>query len=132
PAGARATFSSYGSHLSVAAPGADIYSTFLRTGYAYESGTSMAAPHASGVVALVRAAHPTLTPSQVRSQIEQTATRSGGFDPQLGWGVVNAALAIGAPVASNYGSVQVTVTAYTTTGPAVHGADVTIWAGTSF
>ncbi len=129
PSGARATFSTYGSHLSVAAPGVDIYSTFLGTGYAYETGTSMAAPHVSGVVALVRAVNPSLTPAQVRSQIEQTATRSGGFDPQLGWGVVNAAAAVGATVAGNYGKVQVTV--MTVVGAVPGGpVDVIVWIGT--
>src|SRR3989475_1584185 len=133
PANERATFSTYGSHLSVVAPGVDIYSTYLGGSYKYLSGTSMAAPHVSGTAALVRALHAVLSPAQVRSQIEQTATRLGGsgFNPQFGWGLVNAAAAVGTPVASNYGNVHVTVTAYTTTGPAVHGADVTIWAGTS-
>src|SRR5207249_4785230 len=54
-----------------------------------------------------------------------------GFNPQFGWGLVNAAAAVGTPVASNYGNVQVSDTAYTTTGPSVPGADVILWVGTS-
>ena len=133
PANERATFSTYGSHLSVVAPGVDIYSTYLSGNFKYLSGTSMAAPHVSGTAALVRALHAVLSPAQVRSQIEQTATRLGGsgFNPQFGWGLVNAAAAVGTPVASNYGNVQVSVTAYTTTGPSVPGADVILWVGTS-
>src|SRR5436309_12245197 len=133
PANERATFSTYGSHLSVVAPGVDIYSTYLGGSYKYLSGTSMAAPHISGTAALVRAVQAGLSPAQVRSQIEQTATRLGGsgFNPQFGWGLVNAAAAVArTPVASNYGNVQVSVTAYTTTGSSVPGADVILWVGT--
>src|SRR2546427_9489988 len=133
PANERATFSTYGSHLSVVAPGVDIYSTYLSGTFKYLSGTSMAAPHVSGTAALVRALHAVLSPAQVRSQIEQTATRFGGsgFNPQFGWGLVNAAAAVGTPGASNYGNAQVTVTAYTTMGPPVPGADVILWVGTA-
>src|SRR5438552_11010710 len=133
PANERATFSTYGSHLSVVAPGVDIYSTFLSGTFKYLSGTSMAAPHVSGTAALVRAVQAGLSPAQVRTQIEQTATRLGGsgFNPQFGWGLVNAAAAVGTPGASNYGNAQVSVTAYTTTGPSVPGADVILWVGTS-
>jgi thermitase len=111
PTNDRATFSSYGAELSVAAPGADIYSTWLGGGYAFLSGTSMAAPHVTGVAALLRGLNPGFIPTQVRAQIEQTATRLGpsGFDPQFGWGLVNAAAAVGPIGLSNYGSVQVTV-----------------------
>ena len=111
PTNARAPFSTYGPQLSVVAPGVDIYSTLPTsgslsspTGFGFESGTSMAAPHVAGVAALVRAVNPSFSVSQVRSKIEQTATRlpSGGtgFNPQFGWGLVNAAAAVGAAVAS--------------------------------
>jgi thermitase len=134
PTNDRATFSTYGSQLSVVAPGVDIYSTLPGSSYGFLSGTSMAAPHISGVAALIRTLNPGFTPSQVRSQIEQTATRLGGsgFNPQFGWGLVNAAGAVGTPVANNYGSVQVSVTGYTATGPQVPGADVILWVGGSF
>jgi serine protease len=56
------------------------------------SGTSMAAPHVSGVAALVFGKNPTLTPLQVESILESTATDLGpaGYDPTFGWGLVNA------------------------------------------
>lgn len=47
-----AAYSSVGPEIELAAPGADIYST-VKGGYAYMSGTSMAAPHVAGVAALI-------------------------------------------------------------------------------
>ncbi|OLD38874.1 MAG: hypothetical protein AUI83_23560 [Armatimonadetes bacterium 13_1_40CM_3_65_7] len=132
PTNDRAVFSTYGSHLSVIAPGVDIYSTIPGGGYSLMSGTSMAAPHVAGVAALIRAGNPTLTPSQVRAQIEQTATHLGspGFNPQFGWGLVNAAAVVGSPVTSNYGQIQVTVLDNVTLVP-VGAADVIVWVGTT-
>jgi subtilisin family serine protease len=51
-----APFSSWGPEIAFAAPGAQIYSTMLYSRYVVESGTSMAAPHVSGVAALMMAA----------------------------------------------------------------------------
>jgi len=132
PTNTRASFSTYGTHLSVIAPGVDIYSTVLGSSYGLMSGTSMAAPHVAGVAALILALSPGLTPTQVRSQIERTATHLGSssFDPQFGWGVVNAAASLGALVPNNYGQVQVTVLD-NVTGLPVGGADVALWVGTA-
>jgi len=131
PTNDRAVFSTYGPHLSVIAPGVDIYSSIPGGTYTLMSGTSMAAPHVAGVAALILALSPGLSPTQVRSQIERTATHLGSssFDPQFGWGVVNAAAALGALVPSNYGQVQITVQD-NVTGLPVGGADVALWVGT--
>ncbi len=74
-----AYYSNYGSYVDVAAPGSDIYSTTMGGGYGYMSGTSMAAPFVSGMVALVAATNPKLTPTQIKAAIV------GGVDvlPQL-------------------------------------------------
>jgi subtilisin family serine protease len=69
----RASFSNYGAtSVDLGAPGVNIASCVPTNGYAYMSGTSMAAPHVSGAVALVYQANPTWTYSQVRSRILST------------------------------------------------------------
>ncbi|HYO54750.1 S8 family serine peptidase [Archangium sp.] len=61
-------------------------------------GTSMAAPHVTGVAALVWSARPTLTATEVRSLLERTAKDLGepGHDPRYGYGLVQAKAALDA------------------------------------
>ena len=87
----RASGSSYGTWGDVAAPGADIWSTYKNGSYGPKSGTSMASPVVAGVAALYKSVHPDATPAQITARLKATATR-GGSD--LGAGIVNAAAAL--------------------------------------
>lgn len=91
-----ASFSGRGNALDITAPGVSIYSTILGSGYATWSGTSMATPMVSGVVALIKYAHQEYSQSQVESKLFSTAKDLGkiGKDKDYGWGRVRADLAV--------------------------------------
>ena len=110
----RASFSSTGSDVEIAAPGVSVLSTwkdgvnllgpqpFSFAGYAGEyfieaNGTSMAAPHVAGVAALLMAADPSYTAEAVRNKMNGTALDLGeiGKDKLYGYGLVDASLALG-------------------------------------
>jgi subtilisin len=69
-----ADFSNYGPDVDLIAPGKCILSTLPGDRYGYLSGTSMAAPHVTGAVALYRASRPNATPAQVKVALQQAAT----------------------------------------------------------
>ena len=94
---AKASFSNYGTIVDISAPGKDIYTTFENGGYSYVWGTSFASPVTAGVVALIMAANPYLTPDEVEAVLEQSADDPiAGTDwhPYFGYGRVNAAAAV--------------------------------------
>lgn len=96
----RTSFSTSGSHVSLAAPGAAIAttSTFGRYSTSF-GGTSAAAPFVSGVAALLRSLHPTWIPDEIRTVMEITADdrRNDGWDIDYGAGRVNARRAVNFP-----------------------------------
>jgi hypothetical protein len=93
-------YSNYGTHVSVAAPGSEIYSTLMGDRYGYNGGTSMATPHVAGLAALLRDRFPSYTPDQIASAILDNAKDLGtaGWDPYAGCGRIDAfqALSVGA------------------------------------
>lgn len=72
-----ADFSNYGAiNVDVFAPGADIYSCMPESDYAFQQGTSMAAPGVAGVAALVWSYYPTLKASELKKILMLSGVRS--------------------------------------------------------
>jgi hypothetical protein len=92
----KASFSNFGDHVHLSAPGSGIYTTVNGGTYASVSGTSFAAPITAGVAALVMAANPALTGTQVQTVLFNTAVDLGtaGRDNYFGHGRVDAAAAV--------------------------------------
>lgn len=115
-----APYSNYGSYVDIAAPGGDtsrdvnhdgsadgIVSTLVSdsTGsrqatYKIYQGTSMAAPHVAGVIALMKAVYPELTPTMIKQMLANGDLTedlgSSGFDNSFGYGRINALKAVSA------------------------------------
>ncbi|MCC7374836.1 MAG: tandem-95 repeat protein [Verrucomicrobiales bacterium] len=87
------TFSNYGSFVDVVAPGDAIESTLPNASWGLLSGTSMAAPHVSGLVALLLSRQPNLSPQEVATLLRSTAddVDTGRFS---GAGRINAGRAV--------------------------------------
>jgi serine protease len=139
---AVAYYSNTGSSLDLTAPGGDVtvdqngdgygdgvlQQTFDKRpsdfGYWFYQGTSMASPHVVGVAALV-IANGVTGPDNVRSALQTTAEDHGddGWDSEYGWGIVDAAAALGgAP--QPLGAISGTVTDAKTLS-SIEGATVT-------
>lgn len=118
-------YSTFGNHVSVSAPGENIYAcdAFDNSGYVYMSGTSMATPFVSGAVALLLANDTNLTPAEVKSIIEDSSIDLGtaGLDTVFGYGRVDANSALSTTTRNNYGTIKVQVN---NNGSPVSGVEV--------
>lgn len=85
------TYSNYGPQKDIAAPGTNIRSTTPKDTYGYNSGTSMASPIVSGVVALMLSKSPSLNVEEIKNILYSTAVDLGkeGRDDEYGWGRIN-------------------------------------------
>jgi subtilisin family serine protease len=73
-AGNLANFSNFGANsVHIAAPGVGILSTVLGNTYHFYHGTSMAAPHVTGVAALLASREPSISPAAMKSRILSSA-----------------------------------------------------------
>ncbi|HOC37767.1 MAG TPA: S8 family serine peptidase [Thermodesulfobacteriota bacterium] len=95
-----ASFSNFGTWIDIAAPGCSIFTTANGGSYCSKSGTSFSSPIAAGVAALLLAANPFLTNSQIVGIMTQSTDDLGapGFDPSFGYGRVNASKAVVAAI----------------------------------
>jgi serine protease len=120
--GGRSYYSNYGAVVDVAAPGGDIrfdaadgILSMLNSGattpgadiYAYYQGTSMAAPHVAGVVALMLSKNPALTPDQVETLLKSSARAFPAACSQCGTGIVNAKAAVAAAAPAGGGGLTI-------------------------
>ena len=109
--GGRASFSNYGSYVSLAAPGENVFGALSSSAdpdywprqslpgsvtgiYGYSSGTSYSSPEVAGAAALVWAANPGLTATDVAGILKQSASGHGGWNENTGYGVLDAAAAV--------------------------------------
>jgi len=107
--GAKATFSNAaGSAVQVAAPGVAIYSTLVGGDFGLMSGTSMAAPHVTGLASLALSANSSLTPADLRAILAAGADRLiAGSDASGG---VNAAATVARAAGFVQGQTQLSTT----------------------
>jgi len=109
--GSRASFSNYGSYISLAAPGENVFAALSSLSspsnwprqslpgstagiYGYASGTSFSSPEVAGAAALVWAANPQLTATSVAAVLKQSASGQGAWSQELGFGILDVAQAV--------------------------------------
>jgi subtilisin family serine protease len=93
-----ASFANWGkTSVDIAAPGVDILSTTPWNRYGIRGGTSMAAPHVTGVIAMIWALRPEWSYRQVINWMLQTADRLPSLDGKVASGRLNAAAAVRVP-----------------------------------
>ncbi|NHN48380.1 S8 family serine peptidase [Halostella sp. JP-L12] len=90
-----ADFSQYGDKVDVAAPGVDVLSAWTTSDYNRISGTSMACPAAAGVAALGKAVDSSLSATELRQRLKETAVDVGLSADRQGAGRVDAANIVG-------------------------------------
>lgn len=125
PGNEVAAYSNFGPHLDLLAPGGDLGNDLDGNGYAdgvlstaaddsndtfsfnlqFKQGTSMAAPHVSGVIALMKAVNPEISPGDVDRLLREGKLTfdlgEAGWDSRTGWGLIDASQAVSASIDLN-------------------------------
>lgn len=116
---ALTSFSSWGNHVAVAAPGLDIWSTTRGGGYGAWWGTSVSSPITAGVVALMMSANPKLSNADVEKLLYASARDLGtaGRDIYYGHGLVDAEAAVTAALSSSASATDVEAPKVAVTSP---------------
>jgi subtilisin family serine protease len=85
-----------GSYVAIAAPGVDVFAASARNAHELHSGTSFAAAHVTGIVALMLEVNPRLSADEARTALANGALDLGptGQDEQFGAGRVSAAASV--------------------------------------
>ena len=85
-----------GDYVALSAPGVDILAPSPGGGYDVSTGTSMAAAHVSGLIALIMSRKPGLNRSEIMDILDTASTDLGvpGIDPEFGSGLPSALSAI--------------------------------------
>nr|WP_255573402.1 S8 family serine peptidase [Anoxybacillus sp. ST4] len=103
------SISNYGWEVDVSAPGDFLWSTYI-SGYRTMRGTSMAAPHVSALLAVLRATYPEENAFQLRKRLWKTAkdVHWRGYDIYTGYGIIQwqEAIASSAPSGLDWLNVQ--------------------------
>jgi subtilisin family serine protease len=100
--------------VAVGAPGVAVVTDAPDYGYYEVDGTSPACAYVAGVVALVKARYPRLSPAQIKLLLEDTASHrpSGGRDDYVGFGIVDPVAALRAAASLVPGAVEPNAAAY--------------------
>lgn len=78
------SFSNFGKkNVDIAAPGSNIYSTMNNNKYGMASGTSMASPNTTGVLAMILGYNPELSPLQLKKLAMSTVTKVPEFKDKM-------------------------------------------------
>ncbi|MFH0863883.1 MAG: S8 family peptidase [Candidatus Gottesmanbacteria bacterium] len=130
----KASYSNFGEKIALAAPGSTIVSllaantdmycqggscktNIINNNYYFASGTSMASPHVSGAAALLLANNPSLTSTQIKNILLNSANdiETMGFDPSSGFGRLDIGKAIESMDDSDLPSASISIGNYNPT-----------------
>jgi thermitase len=118
------SFSSRGNSIDLAAPGEEIRTTERGGDYSTVGGTSFSSPITAGVIALMMAANPGLTPSELEQLLKASTDDLGspGWDTSYGFGRLNASRAVTAAAGSSPDIAAPSVAITAPTGGTVSGS----------